>query len=103
VRLRSLPVQPLRKGGGTAPPTSRYELTSELFGSLPAFLEAVANHVQKLVYRHPHRLRFVGVEIPEGLGPRSASGATFSVLGVLKRLPHPKRSFGSKTLLFSVF
>jgi hypothetical protein len=67
--ILSLLFQPLRRGGGTAWPTPQGELTSEIFRSLAAFLESLANHVQELVHRHPRRLRFVGVEIPESFGP----------------------------------
>jgi hypothetical protein len=67
--ILTLLFQPLRRGGGTAWPTLQDELTSEIFRSLAAFVEAVANHVQELIHRHPRRLRFVGVENPESLGP----------------------------------
>jgi hypothetical protein len=67
--ILTLLFQPSRRGGGAAWPRPQFEFTSEIFRSLAAFLEAIANHVQELIHRHPCRLRFIGVEILESFGP----------------------------------
>jgi hypothetical protein len=64
-------------------PELRSSLAPEVFGSLTAFVETVADQIQKLIYRHSGGLRFGGVEISENLGPGSASGAISSVRLVL--------------------
>jgi hypothetical protein len=61
---------------------------------LAAFREPVADQIQKLIYRHPDCLCFVGVKISESLGPRSVWGASSSMSVVLELLPHSVHSFG---------
>jgi hypothetical protein len=69
-------------------PKLRSSLSPEVFWSLPAFVEAVSDQVQKLIDRHSGGFFFGRVKISERLGPGSASGTFSSVRMFLESLPH---------------